>query len=411
MQSYLVGGAVRDKALGISVKDRDWVVVGTTPQAMLDVGYQAVGKDFPVFLHPSTKEEYALARTERKTGAGYTGFECHFSPDVTLEEDLERRDLTINAMAEDTNGHITDPYHGMRDLEERWLRHVSDAFCEDPLRILRVARFAARFHHLGFRVADETMAVMRTMSTADELLTISPERIWRETEKALTSQHPAVYIEVLRDCGALDVLFPEINALFGVPQTATHHPEVDTGIHTLMVLQQACKLSTRIEVRLAALLHDLGKGITPEHLLPKHHGHENTGKPLVKNLCERLRVPKKAQQLAERVCEFHLQSHRAFELKPFTVMKLLKHVDAVRNPAHLDDFLLACEADARGRLGFEDRAYPQADFLRACQVAASNVQTKPLIEQGFDGKALGEAIHQARVKAIATIKADYPTPE
>ncbi|CAA0120656.1 Multifunctional CCA protein [BD1-7 clade bacterium] len=408
METYLVGGAVRDKALGLDIKDSDWIVVGATPQAMIDQGYQAVGKDFPVFLHPKTKEEYALARIERKMGIGYTGFDCYFQPDVTLEQDLERRDLTINAMAESSDGELFDPYNGMQDLTQRKLRHVSKAFAEDPLRILRVARFAARFHHLGFSVAKETQTLMQTMSTEEELLAISPERIWRETEKALSTANPDIYIQVLRDCGALKILFPEIDAMFGVPQTETHHPEIDTGIHTLMVLQQASRLTDNIDIRFAALVHDLGKGITPANLLPKHHGHENTGKPLVKALCQRLKVPKKAQQLAEVVCENHLLSHRLFELRPATIHKLLKKLDAFRNPERVDAFLMACEADSRGRLGFEERPYPQANYLRACFAACHSIDARQLQQQGFEGKALGEAIERERSRAIGEVKENWP---
>ncbi|MCY4043547.1 MAG: multifunctional CCA addition/repair protein [Cellvibrionales bacterium] len=404
MKTYLVGGAVRDKCLNLPVIDKDWVVVGSTPEQMLAKGFVQVGKDFPVFLHPKTKEEYALARQERKAGVGYTGFICDFAPTVTLEEDLLRRDLTINAMAESQDGDMIDPYQGQKDLERKQLRHVSPAFSEDPLRVLRVARFAARFANLGFTVAPETMALMQTMVQSNELKSISAERIWRETEKALTSNTPRVYFEVLRACGALKQLFPEIDALFGIPQTEKWHPEIDTGIHTLMVLDQIAKTSTNTSVRFAALVHDLGKGITPENILPSHRGHEKQGLPLVNRLSERLGVPKDAQQLALLVCEFHLHSHKAFELKPTTVFKLFKSLDVFRKPERLKHFLLVTTADATGRKGFEEAEYPQAAYLQQCFDAIKTITIKDLGDHELKGPAIGEAIDRLKVKKIAEIK-------
>ena len=400
MQIYLVGGAVRDLLLGLEPSERDWVVVGATPQQMERQGFKRVGKDFPVFLHPQTHEEYALARTERKTAPGYKGFLVHTAPDVTLEQDLLRRDLTINAMAQDEQGNITDPYNGRADLEQRLLRHVSPAFTEDPLRVLRVARFAARFANLGFRVADETMALMRQMVDSGEVDALVPERVWKEMERALATEQPARFFQVLRDCGALQKLLPEIDGLFGVPQPEKHHPEIDTGVHTFMVLQQAARLSQDTSVRLAALLHDLGKGITPPDQWPKHIEHEERGVKLVEAVCQRLRVPKNYRDLAVHVCRFHLQCHRAAELKPTTLLKLLQSLDVLRQPERFKKFLLACEADARGRTGFEDSNYPQSDILETASHAMQQVDTKPLLEKGLTGSALGEALQRLRLDAI-----------
>ncbi|KAA0646420.1 fused tRNA nucleotidyltransferase/2',3'-cyclic phosphodiesterase/2' nucleotidase/phosphatase Cca, partial [Escherichia coli] len=353
MKIYLVGGAVRDALLGLPVKDRDWVVVGSTPQEMLDAGYQQVGRDFPVFLHPQTHEEYALARTERKSGSGYTGFTCYAAPDVTLEDDLKRRDLTINALAQDDNGEIIDPYNGLGDLQNRLLRHVSPAFGEDPLRVLRVARFAARYAHLGFRIADETLALMREMTHAGELEHLTPERVWKETESALTTRNPQVFFQVLRDCGALRVLFPEIDALFDVPAPAKWHPEIDTGIHTLMTLSMAAMLSPQVDVRFATLCHDLGKGLTPPELWPRHHGHGPAGVKLVEQLCQRLRVPNEIRDLARLVAEFHDLIHTFPMLNPKTIVKLFDSIDAWRKPQRVEQLALTSEADVRGRTGFE----------------------------------------------------------
>lgn len=408
MKTYLVGGAVRDKLLDLPVIDKDWVVVGSTPEQMLEQGFVQVGKDFPVFLHPKSKEEYALARKERKAGIGYTGFTCDFSPEVTIEEDLLRRDLTINAIAERLDGQIIDPFHGQHDIENRLLRHVSPAFSEDPLRILRVARFAARFYPLGFRIADETMNLMKSMIQTNELASISSERLWRETEKALSTDHPRVYFEALRECGALKSVFPEIDALFGIPQTKKWHPEVDTGIHTLMVLDQIAKTSKNISVRFAALVHDLGKGLTPDKVLPSHKGHEKSGLPLVKGLSEHLGVPKETQALAMLVCEYHLHSHKAFELKPSTILKLFKSLDLFRRPERLEQFLLVTKADATGRKGCEDNKYPQATYLKACFDGIKNISIKDLGEHSLKGSAIGEALDKLRIDAIKSTKHQYP---
>src|SRR5262245_20852451 len=351
MQVYLVGGAVRDRLLGLPVRERDWVVVGARPEELERQGYLPVGKEFPVFLHPETREEYALARVERKVAPGYKGFTTQFSPDVTLEEDLKRRDLTINAMAEDADGVVVDPFNGQRDLEARVLRHVSDAFVEDPVRILRVARFAARFAHLGFKVAAETRELMKRIVAAGEVDALVPERVWKETLRGLSEPRPDVYFETLRDCGALEVIFPEIAALFGVPQPEKWHPEVDTGVHVMMALRLAARLSQSEAVRFAVLTHDLGKATTPKAQLPGHHGHERRSEELLERLCTRLPVPNKLRDLARHVALHHGTVHRAAELKSQTVLKLIVEVDGLRQPERFEDFLVACEADARGRKG------------------------------------------------------------
>ncbi len=400
MKTYLVGGAVRDRLLERPVKERDWVVVGESPEAMLARGFKPVGKDFPVFLHPETREEYALARTERKTAPGYHGFTVQASPDVTLEQDLLRRDLTINAMAEDAEGHLVDPYGGLRDLEARCLRHVSPAFSEDPVRILRLARFAARFAPLGFTVADETLALMQAMVRAGEVDALVPERVFAECAKALDEDRPSVFFTVLRACGALERLFPEVEALFGVPQPAMHHPEIDTGIHALMVLDQAARLSPDPVVRFAALTHDLGKALTDPARWPRHRGHEKLGLPALAGVCERLRVPNAYRKLAEKVMRYHGHAHRALSLRPGTLVDLLQRLDALRQPEALAPFLLACEADARGRAGFEERAYPQADWLRSAQQAALSVSVQPLLAQGIQGEALGRALRRERIDRV-----------
>ena len=406
MKIYLVGGAVRDKLLGIEPKDRDWVVVGATPEQMVELGYQAVGKDFPVFLHPETKEEYALARTERKTAPGYHGFEFHASTEVTLEEDLIRRDLTINAMAEDGKGNIIDPFNGREDLENGRLRHVSDAFVEDPVRILRIARYAARFAKWGFRVAHATHALMKKMVESGEVDALVAERVWQELERSLGEAAPQRFFEVLRNCGALARIFPELEALFGVPQPKHHHPEEDSGIHTLMVLEQAARLTPDTRVRFAALVHDLGKGTTPEAEWPKHIAHEARGVPLVQALCERLRVPKEYRDLAVVVTREHLKFHTAAELRPGTILTLLERLDAFRRPERLEQFLLACEADSRGRTGYEERELTQPALFRAAYHAAAAVSAKEVVAQGFSGKAVGEEMHRLRSLAIKqTLKA------
>lgn len=403
-----MGGAVRDALLGFPFHERDWVVVGATPEQMRAQGFEPVGKDFPVFLHPHTKEEYALARTERKSGRGYTGFTFHTDPSVTLEEDLVRRDLTINAMARKDDGTVIDPYGGQRDLADKLLRHVSPAFAEDPVRILRIARFAARYHHLGFRVAGDTRALMQNMVNDGEVDHLVAERVWKELQRALAEPHPEIFIETLRDCGALARIMPELDCLWGVPQRPEYHPEIDTGVHTIMTLQQAARLSDDVRVRFAALVHDLGKGVTPKNEWPRHLMHETRGAPLVKAVCERLGVPKEHRELALQVCEQHLNCHRAFELKPATVLKLLQKLDAFRRPERLPLFAQACMADARGRTGFEDKPYPQAVYLQQALTAASAVQSQDLIAQGISGKALGEAINKARTQAIAEVKAALP---
>ena len=404
MDIYLVGGAVRDKLLGIEPKERDWVVVGAHPQILEEQGFRAVGSDFPVFLHPESGEEYALARTERKSGHGYQGFTFHADADVSLEQDLSRRDLTINAIAEDPQGQLIDPYGGQRDIANRCLRHVSDAFIEDPLRVLRVARFAARFHHLGFSIAEETQQLMKTISHSGELEYLKPERIWRETLLALSEGSPRTYIEVLRQCGALKILFPELDKLFGVPQRADFHPEVDTGIHLLMAMDQATKLSDDPQVRFAVMVHDLGKGITPESVLPRHIGHEEGGVPLVKDFCERLRVPNRFRHLALIVTRYHLLCHKITTLRPKTVLKVLKGIDVFRQPKLLPCFLLACKADARGRTGFEESDYPSELWLQGIAHQVQQISTRELVEAGLKGGAIGEALDEKRLQCITEYK-------
>ena len=400
LQRYLVGGAVRDKLLNIDSYDRDWVVVGSTPQEMESLGFSAVGKDFPVFLHPKTKEEHALARTERKSGSGYTGFECYFAPDVSLEEDLMRRDLTINAIAQDDKGQLYDPYHGQQDLSNRILRHVSDAFVEDPLRVLRVARFAAKLHHLNFTVAPETMVMMSEIVQSGELAHLTAERVWQEWHKSLSTPHPEVFLSVLRECGALAVVLPEIDALFGVPQPEKWHPEIDTGIHTLMVAQQAALLSPSLPVRFAAQVHDLGKGITPESEWPSHKMHCHTGLKIIKKLCDRVRVPNEFRDLALLVCEQHSNIHRAGELKPTTFLKVLNKFDVWRKPERLNDILLCCQADHAGRKGLETQPYPQKARFEAAYQAALQVEVKAIIADGFQGKDIREEQEKRRAIAI-----------
>jgi len=404
MDIYLVGGAVRDELLDIKPSEHDWVVVGAEPQELLSQGFQQVGKDFPVFLHPETKEEYALARTERKRGHGHTGFAVHSEKSITLEEDLLRRDLTVNAMARTADGKLVDPYGGLQDLEARLLRHVSDAFVEDPLRVLRTARFAARFQHLGFRVAPETLQLMAQIVREDELAYLPAERIWTELERALATASPSAFIGVLRECGALKKLLPELEALFGVPQSKQHHPEIDSGLHTLMALEQAALLTDSPRVRFAVLLHDLGKGTTPTEELPRHIAHEQRGLPLVDAVCERLRAPNAYRDLARHVCQFHLHSHRARELRGETLLRLFTATGALRRPQGFEDFLLACEADARGRKGLEDQPYPQADYLRQALVTAREVTATLFKNDGLEGKALGEAIKREQIRRLEAFR-------
>ncbi len=400
METYLVGGYVRDQLLGLDTKDRDWVVVGANADDLLKLNYRQVGKDFPVFLHPETNEEYALARTERKTAAGYAGFSFHAAADVTLEEDLIRRDLTINAIAEDANGHLIDPFNGQADIKAKILRHVSPAFVEDPVRILRIARFSARFAELGFTIADETKKLMSKMVEDGEVDALVPERVWQETMRALMEKTPARYFEVLRDCGALAKLFPEINRLWGVPQPEKHHPEVDTGIHTMMVLTQAAKLSNDPKVRFAALVHDLGKGITPKNKWPKHIDHESRGVPLVETLCNRYRIPNDYRELAVIVTKYHLHYHRAAELRDATFLKTLESLDAFRRPERFELFLLACEADSRGRTGYEDKHFEQPEIYRKVFNAAKKINAKELVAQGLKGKEIKEELAKQRIKSI-----------
>lgn len=411
MEVYLVGGAVRDELLGREPKEFDWVVVGATPQAMLDQGYLQVGKDFPVFLHPETKDEYALARTERKSGHGYGGFEVHAEPDITLEQDLLRRDLTVNAIARDPNGTIVDPYNGQADLEAKLLRHVSPAFVEDPLRVLRVARFAARYAHLGFSIAPETLELMCSIVDSGELEFLTPERVWAETTKALSEEKPSVYFNSLRECGALKVVFPEIDRLFGVPQRKEFHPEVDTGIHTMMVVDQAARLSDDLVVRFAALLHDLGKAETPKDLLPRHHDHEKRGVKPVRSLCKRMKVPNAYRDMALTVAQKHGLSLTAFELKPTTIVELFESMDGYRRVERVEQFILASKADFHGRPGYENEDYPQSDYLRAAFRASREVNSKEFVESGLTGKEIGIAIRRARAQAIARVKREFGLPE
>lgn len=400
MQIFLVGGAVRDKLLKIDVYDQDWVVVGASPQLLLEQGFVAVGKDFPVFLHPKTKQEHALARTERKTGSGYKGFDCYFAPDVTLEEDLIRRDLTINAMAEDKQGRIIDPYGGQKDLNDRVLRHVSGAFTEDPLRVLRVARFAAKLHHLGFTIAPETQQLMAQIVESGELAHLTAERVWQEWHKSLSTQDPQVFLSVLRDCGALKVILPELDRLFGVPQPEKWHPEIDTGIHNLLVAKQAALLSPSTKVRFAAQMHDLGKGVTPKDEWPSHKMHCHTGLKQIKSLCERIRVPNEYRDLALMVCEQHSNIHRAAELRPETKLKVLNKFDVWRKPERLEDILICCMADSRGRTGFEDIDYPQKAIFEQAYQAALSVNVQDIIKDGFKGADIRTEMEKRRVEAI-----------
>ncbi|MHB1951643.1 MAG: multifunctional CCA addition/repair protein [Acidiferrobacteraceae bacterium] len=401
MKIYLVGGAVRDRLLGRPVTDRDYVVIGATPEEMEAAGFRRVGADFPVFLHPETGAEYALARTERKRAPGYRGFAIDAAPDVTLEQDLGRRDLTVNAMAQAEDGTLIDPFGGARDLERQVLRHVSPAFVEDPLRVLRAARFAAR---LGFSIAPETRDLMRQIVDRGELETLAPERVFAELERALASDAPQRFIEVLRECGALARLLPEIDRLFGIPQPPEHHPEIDTGEHTLLVLIEAARLSTDARVRFAALVHDLGKGTTPREQWPRHIGHERRGRDLVRLLAKRFRLPRDYADLGALVAEYHLHAHRALDLRPDTVLATIEALDAFRRPERLEQFLAACEADFRGRPGYQDRAYPQADYLRAAAVAARGVSGRIIAGEALSGPAVAAKLRAGRIEAIRGVK-------
>ncbi|WP_417604846.1 multifunctional CCA addition/repair protein [Oceanimonas baumannii] len=414
MNIYLVGGAVRDALLQLPVYDRDHVVVGATPEQLLQQGYQQVGKDFPVFLHPRNKHEYALARTERKAGSGYTGFICDFSPEVTLEEDLRRRDLTINAIAQNEQGELIDPYGGVADIQARLLRHVSDAFGEDPLRVLRVARFAARFYHLGFTLAPETQALMTTMAAGGELTTLTPERVWKETEKALASDNPQVFFNVLRDCGALAVLFPEIDALFGVPGPKAWHPEIDTGLHTMMALKRATELGATLPCRFAALCHDLGKALTPSEKWPSHHDHGELGIAPIQALSGRLKVPTDYKELAILMSRWHICLHRLAQPAPQqagTILELMDHTDAWRKPARFAELLLCAQADLQGRAGFQHHPYPQRERLWQWLRELKQVTAQPFVAQGLKGPAIGEAIRMARREQLEQWLTQGSSPE
>ena len=404
MRVYLVGGAVRDHLPGHPYHEKDYVVVGATPEQLIALGYQPVGKDFPVFLHPKTKEEYALARTERKSGHGYHGFEFHTDVSVTLEEDLIRRDLTINAMAMDDDGNIYDPYKGQQDLVDRVLRHVSDAFVEDPLRVLRIARFAARYKSFGFSIAAETLALMQQLAESGELEALTPERVWKETARALMEDHADEYFETLRACGALKVLFPELDALYGVPQRPEYHPEIDCGIHTMMSLQQACKANYSLEVRFAVLMHDLGKALTPVDELPRHIMHEERGIAPVTEVCDRLKVPTHTKQLAIAVCKEHLKCHQALTLKPGTLWRLLQRLDVLRRPERVEAYVQACECDSRGRIGLENREYPQAQYVLDAMEVVRSIKAQDL-PPDIQGPDIGEMLIQRRIKAIEALKA------
>ncbi len=404
MQVYLVGGAVRDALLGVPVRERDWVVVGGTREELLRLKYREVGRDFPVFLHPETREEHALARLERKVSPGYRGFAVEFGPEVTLEEDLARRDLTINAIAQAADGTLLDPYGGRRDLEAKMLRHVSPAFVEDPVRVLRVARFAARFAPLGFRVAPETLELMRAMVERREVDALVPERVWQETEKALREPKASEFFRVLRACGALRPIYPEIDALFGVPQPARWHPEIDTGVHTLMVLDQAALLSPENKVRFAALVHDLGKGTTPHEQWPGHRGHEERSVALIEALAQRLRLPGDYRDLAVIVARYHGMVHRAFELRPKTLLEFLERADAFRRPERFAEALLACEADSRGREGLEGVPYPQRGYLESARAAAAAVKPRPEDIAAHSGAGIAEVLHHRRAAVIAELR-------
>jgi tRNA nucleotidyltransferase (CCA-adding enzyme) len=403
MKTYLVGGAVRDALLGRKPGDCDYVVVGMTPDKMLALGYLPVGKDFPVFLHPESKEEYALARSERKTAAGYHGFVFHTDANVTLEQDLIRRDFTVNAIAQDENGNLFDPFGGQQDIENKILRHVSPAFTEDPVRILRAARFMARFSELGFKIAPETNELMREMVRNGEVDALVSERVWQELKRALEEPRPSAFIQTLFDCGALKILFPEIDALFGVPQRVEYHPEVDTGLHTQMVCDMAARLAPgNALIGFAALTHDLGKALSPKEDLPKHIGHEKSGLVPLNDLCERLKVPSEYRDLAEIVCREHLNIHRLGEMKASTVHDLIARCDGFRKPERIDQLGLACEADKRGRLGLEELEYPSRALLNKFHAVAISVTFKDIDSAGLQGPQISEAMRRARIKAIAT---------
>jgi tRNA nucleotidyltransferase (CCA-adding enzyme) len=402
MEIYLVGGAVRDSLLDLPVRDKDWVVVGSNAKLMKEQGYLQVGKDFPVFLHPQTKQEYALARTERKVGVGYLGFEFDASEFVTLEQDLLRRDLTINAIAESSDGQLIDPYNGRRDIKDKVLRHVSPAFAEDPLRVLRVAKFAARFARLGFTVAPETLKLMSNIVQSGEIEALVRERVWQEIEQTMGGPAPDVFIAVLRDCGALKSILPEVDRLFGVPQPVKYHPEVDTGLHTLLSLQQAVKLTDDPVIRYATLVHDVGKGVTDKANWPSHHAHETLGLPLQADISKRLHVPNEFAKLAALVCEHHTKMHRIKELRPATLLKLIEALDGFRRPERVQKFLLACEADARGRTGLEERDYPQNAYLTTILNELSQLDLGALLKEEKP-KNPQEFVQQSRLSLLSDI--------
>ena len=398
MQTYVVGGAVRDELLGFAVKDKDFVVVGSTPEAMLAAGFKPVGKDFPVFLHPKTHDEYALARTERKTAKGYKGFVVHASPEVTLEEDLARRDLTINAIAKDDAGKLIDPFNGLADIQAKILRHVSDAFAEDPVRILRAARFAARF--TDFNVAPATMILMRQMVEAGEVDALVSERVWQELAKGLMEEKPSRMFDVLRECGALQRILPELNRLWGVPQPANHHPEVDTGVHTMLVVDYAASQNFSLAIRFSALMHDLGKGTTPAEILPQHIGHEERSFNLVREVCKRIKVPNDCKELAQIVAKFHGKLYQSLQMKPSTLLSFLIELDAIRQPARFKDFLKACEADSRGRTGLENCATPAADLMVKVLEAASSIDAGAVAREFSEPEKIKTAVFGARLDAV-----------
>jgi tRNA nucleotidyltransferase (CCA-adding enzyme) len=400
VKCYRVGGCVRDRLLGLPVNDVDWVVTGATPEQMVTAGYRPIGRDFPVFLHPDSKQEYALARAERKSGPGYRGFEISTDPNITIEQDLLRRDLTINAMAEDEQGNIIDPYGGQRDIQDRRLRHVSEAFVEDPVRVLRVARFAARLHDLGFSIAAETCRLIREIGESGELESLVAERVWSELSRALDEKDPALFFLSLRECGVLKLLFPEIDALFGVPQNPRYHPEIDTGTHVMMALQASAALGHDNETRFAVLMHDLGKATTPADILPSHHGHEARGLKPVRAFCKRWRVPRAHTDLALITTELHLLAHRCHELKPGTLLRLFSRADSLRKPERFGKMLEACRADIRGRIGSEDNPYPQAEFLAGLNEKLADMDIEEIRQQGLQGEAMGRAINEARLRLI-----------
>lgn len=407
MQVYRVGGSVRDRLLDLPVKDVDWVVTGSSPEQMAELGYKPVGREFPVFLHPETHEEYALARTEKKVSRGYAGFSFNTDPSITIEQDLERRDLTINAIAESDNGDLIDPFNGQQDIKQRVLRHVSDAFVEDPVRVLRIARFAARFAHLGFQIADETLTLIEQIGASGELDSLVAERVWDEMQRALGEDDPQVFFTSLRQANVLHTLFPEIDNLFGVPQTAQYHPEVDTGIHLMLALKKSAELKLDTDVRFAVLMHDLGKATTPADILPGHRGHEQRGVELVRRFCKQWKVPKAYRELALITCEFHTHIHRMYEMKASTILRLFQNTDAFRRPDRFRKMTQACVADVRGRKGFENEPYPQAEYANQLLQQLNQLDLAPIIDQGIPGPQLKESINDFRLKALKSFIAAH----